>query len=145
MSIFPSEIDVTVHLADMVESAGRDASREIGWEGETTVWADPTRLTQIVRNLITNALRYGGDRIKVVVHPSDSTGVVEVRDSGGPIPEPRAHTMFEPFDHEDNGRHTPNSVGLGLAVARSLARVMDGELTYEYDGESVFRLVLPLA
>jgi signal transduction histidine kinase len=145
MNIFPTEVDVSDHLADMAESAGRDAARGIGWEGEVSVWADPTRLTQIVRNLITNAIRYGGEQIRVVVARSASTGVIEVRDSGGPIPPSRAETMFEPFDHSDNGGHTPNSVGLGLAVARSLARVMDGDLSYDYDGESVFRLTLPLA
>ena len=145
MNIFSTDINVTKHLADMTESAGRDASREIGWEGNVSVWADPTRLTQIVRNLITNAIRYGGEQIRVVVGRAASNGVIEVRDSGGPIPAQRAETMFEPFDHSDNGGHTPNSVGLGLAVARSLARVMDGDLTYEYDGESVFRLTLPLS
>ena len=53
--------------------------------------------------------------------------------------------MFDPFEHGDSGRNTPNSVGLGLAVARSLARVMGGDLTYLHDGESVFRLELPLS
>jgi signal transduction histidine kinase len=145
MNIYPTDINVPRHLADMVESAGRDASREIAWEGDVSVWADPTRLTQIVRNLVTNAIRYGGEQIRVVVGREASTGVIEVRDSGGPIPASRAETMFDPFDHSDNGGHTPNSVGLGLAVARSLARVMDGDLSYHYDGESVFRLTLPLA
>ena len=145
MSIYPTDIDVTKHLADMAQSAGRDASREIVWDGDVNVWADPTRLTQIVRNLITNAIRYGGEQIRVMVGRAASTGVIEVRDSGGPIPPSRAETMFEPFDHANDGRHTPNSVGLGLAVARSLARVMDGELSYDFDGESVFRLTLPLA
>ena len=145
MRIYPAEVKVSEHLADMTESAGRDASCEIAWEGDVAVWADPTRVTQIVRNLLTNAIRYGGDQIRVVVRSTGSDGVIEVRDSGGPIPASRAETMFEPFDHSDNGGHTPNSVGLGLAVARSLARVMDGDLSYEYDGESVFRLLLPLA
>lgn len=145
MNIFLSRVDVTDHLADLAETVGRGVSREIAWEGDACVLADPTRLTQIVRNLITNAIRYGGEKIRVVVDTSATTGIIEVRDSGGPIPPSRAETMFEPFDHSDNGGHTPNSVGLGLAVARSLARVMDGDLTYEYDGESVFRLTLPLA
>ncbi|MDP9495678.1 MAG: ATP-binding protein, partial [Actinomycetota bacterium] len=89
MSVFPTDVDVTKHLADMAESAGRDASRKIAWEGDITVWADPTRLTQIVRNLVTNAIRYGGNEIRVVVSRSASTGVIEVRDSGGPIPASR--------------------------------------------------------
>ncbi len=51
--------------------------------------------------------------------------------------------MFNPFEHWDDGGRTPNSVGLGLAVARSLARMMGGDLVYDHeDGESIFRLSL---
>ena len=144
MSVYPTEVPVTEHLADLVQSAGRDGSRAIGWEGDVVVWADANRLRQILRNLITNAVRYGGDRIRVVLSEDRSHGAIEVRDSGGPIPATRVATMFDPFEHGDSGRNTPNSVGLGLAVARSLARVMGGDLTYLHDGESVFRLELPL-
>jgi signal transduction histidine kinase len=143
MSVYPTEIDVTTHLADMVETTGREAGRPIGWEGDAMVWADPTRLRQVVRNLITNALRYGGDEIEVRVSSDGDSAVIDVRDSGGPIPTARVKTMFDPFDHADNAGRTPNSVGLGLAVARSLAQLMDGDLTYHFDGGSVFSLVLP--
>jgi signal transduction histidine kinase len=143
MSIYPTEVDVTSHLADMVETTGREAGKEIGWKGHGTVWADPTRLRQIVRNLITNAIRYGGEHVEVAVAQTGETTVIDVMDSGGPIHPSRVETMFEPFDHTDHGGRTPNSVGLGLAVARSLARVMGGDLTYAYRDGSVFHLELP--
>jgi signal transduction histidine kinase len=143
MNIYPAAISVRDHLADMVESTGREAGRAIAWAGEATVWADPTRVRQIVRNLITNALRYGGDEISVALSNSLGHAIIDVRDSGGPIPKSRVDTMFNPFDHADDGGRTPNSVGLGLAVARSLAQVMGGDLTYRYDEGSVFHLVLP--
>ncbi|HSO49791.1 MAG TPA: histidine kinase dimerization/phospho-acceptor domain-containing protein, partial [Acidimicrobiia bacterium] len=57
MSIYPTAIDVAQHLADMVETSGRESGRVIDWKGNALVWADPTRLRQIVRNLITNAIR----------------------------------------------------------------------------------------
>jgi signal transduction histidine kinase len=145
MSIYPTAIDVAQHLADMVETSGRESGRVIKWEGNALVWADPTRLRQIVRNLITNAIRYGGEGINVAVSKDGPNGIIDVRDSGGPIPSVRVKTMFDPFDHSDNGGRTPNSVGLGLAVARSLAQVMGGDLTYLFDGESVFHLELPNA
>ncbi len=142
MSIYPAEVKVREHLSDMVETTGRDAGKDIGWSGDAVVWADPNRLRQIVRNLITNAIRYGGDQIAVTLSTGEGTGMIDVKDSGGPIPPARVETMFNPFDHDD-GNRTPNSVGLGLAVARSLARVMGGDLTYQYDRGSVFHLVLP--
>ena len=144
MTFYPSAVAVGEHLADMVETSGRESGRSIAWRGDAVGVGRPEPSPQIVRNLITNAIRYGGEQIGVLVS-SDATGAsIEVEDSGGPIPASRVATMFEPFDHSDNGGRTPNSVGLGLAVARSLARVMGGELDYRHDGESVFRLVLPV-
>jgi two-component system sensor histidine kinase MtrB len=142
MSVNLSGVDVVEQLKGTVQSLGREAGRNVDFVGGAVVWADSTRLRQIVRNLVTNAFRYGGPKVHVNV--KDLTGLVaiEVRDSGGPIPASRVLTMFDPFDRGDGGR-TPNSVGLGLAVARSLARMMEGELVYAYeDSESVFRLTL---
>jgi len=143
MSVHPKAVDTLEHLGPLVQALAREANRPVDWSGNALVWADPTRLRQVIRNLLTNAFRYGGERIRVEVHQQDGTAHIEVRDSGGPIPDNRVVTMFEPFDHSDDGGRTPNSVGLGLAVARSLARMMDGDLIYLYQaGESVFRLTL---
>ena len=142
MSVHLGAVDVVEQLKGTVQSLGREAGCGVEFEGEAVVWADPTRLRQIVRNLVTNAFRYGGPRVRVSVRDFTGRIAIEVRDSGGPIPAPRVLTMFDPFDRGDGGR-TPNSVGLGLAVARSLARMMEGELVYSYEGaESVFRLTL---
>lgn len=143
MSVYPKALDALEHLTPLVESLARETSRPIGWSGNALVWADPTRLRQVMRNLISNAFRYGGDRVRVEVYQEDPVAQIEVRDSGGPIPDNRVLTMFEPFDHSDDRGRTPNSVGLGLAVARSLARMMGGDLVYVYENaESIFRLTL---
>jgi signal transduction histidine kinase len=92
--------------------------------------------------LVINAFRYGGPQVRVEVGGTQEMAVVEVRDSGGPIPPSRVATMFDSFDHTDDGEKNPSSVGLGLAVARSLGRLMAGDLVYDYDGESIFRLTL---
>jgi signal transduction histidine kinase len=142
MSVHLSVVDIVEELHGTIQSLGREAGCSFAFEGEAMVWADPARLRQIVRNLVTNAIRYGGPKIHVIVKDFNGLAAIEVRDSGGPIPAPRVLTMFDPFDRGDGGR-TPNSVGLGLAVARSLARMMEGELVYAYeDSESVFRLTL---
>ena len=143
MSVYPKAVDALEHLTPLVEALARETNRSVDWNGNALVWADPTRLRQVIRNLLSNAFRYGGTRVRVEVYQDDLVAHIEVRDSGGPIPDKRVATMFEPFDHADDGGRTPNSVGLGLAVARSLARMMEGDLVYVYeDGESVFRLSL---
>ncbi len=143
MSVYPQALDVVEHLTSLVESLARETNHPVDWNGNALVWADPTRLRQVMRNLLSNAFRYGGNRVGVEVYEEDRMAHIDVRDSGGPIPDKRAATMFEPFDHSDDGGRTPNSVGLGLAVARSLARMMGGDLVYVHeDAESVFRLSL---
>lgn len=109
-------------------------------------FADPVRVRQIVRNLLTNAGRYGGSDVEVGITGRSDSVVVQVRDNGEGLPEDEWETIFDPYQRSHHREGQPASVGLGLTVSRMLARRMDGELTYRYEGDrSVFELVLPTA
>lgn len=105
------------------------------------VFADPKRVRQILRNLVTNAHRYGGPQRRVVAGSIQGHVWLEVRDNGNGISDEYVDRIFQPYVSTG----ADGSVGLGLAVARQLAELMDGTLVYEQSaGESVFRLQLPV-
>ena len=125
-------------------TVGQDIPIEV--EPTTTVVADPQRVRQILRNLISNAQRYGGPNIRVVVREQGTRSVVEVRDDGGSLPAAGRSVVFEPYGRSENGERSVVSVGLGLTVSRRLARHMGGDLTYDHDGnETIFSLTLATA
>jgi PAS domain S-box-containing protein len=104
---------------------------------------DAVRVRQIVRNLVTNAVHYGGDHISVVAGYGDGASVAVIDDGDG-VPLEQRDTIFEAYYRREQGAHIVGSLGLGLAISRQLARLMGGELSYRYqDGRSVFLLVLP--
>jgi len=106
------------------------------------VIADPRRVRQILRNLLTNASRYGGPNRRITAGALRDSVWLEMRDDGEGIPDEEARRIFEPYVTSGGG----GGVGLGLSVARQLAELMGGSLDYERSaGESVFRLQLPLA
>ncbi len=108
--------------------------------------ADPARVRQIIRNLLANALRYGGDNIEVRIGTDGADVLVEVLDDGPSLPQAEWETIFEPYYRYHSEITQPGSVGLGLTVSRSLAELMDGSLTYRHDnGRSVFALRFPSA
>ncbi len=111
---------------------------------ETRAWADPARTRQIVRNLLTNAVRYGGEGIRIRVRSRGDTASVAVCDDGDGIPDEDRNAIFEAFRQVEAGRRVSQSVGLGLYVSRSLARAMNGDLAYRRENDhSVFELLLP--
>ncbi|MDH3500130.1 MAG: ATP-binding protein, partial [Acidimicrobiia bacterium] len=81
--------------------------------------------------LLTNAIRYGGPRVSVRTKGAGDRRFLTIDDDGPGVPDERRETIFNPYEtaHARNGQ--PGSVGLGLTVARQLARLMDGELRYE--------------
>ncbi len=112
--------------------------------GNEKAFADPVRLRQILRNLLSNAQRYGGDHIDVQVGGDVESITVLVRDNGPGIPERDREKIFEPYHRAHRFEGQPASVGLGLTVSRQLARLMGGDLSYRYEGGlSVFELTLP--
>jgi signal transduction histidine kinase len=108
-------------------------------------WAmvDSVRYGQILRNLLTNAVRYGGPTKRVSVETiGDSVSVLISDDGDGVHPADEA-AMFEPYRKAKHGKSAPGSTGLGLWIARTLARGMAGDLTYRRQGAlTVFELVL---
>jgi signal transduction histidine kinase len=108
------------------------------------VVADPLRFRQIVRNLLTNAARYGGEHIWLEIRADGGRVTVAVLDDGLGVPEGSIDKIFEAYERAHNARSQPASVGLGLAVSRSLARLMGGDLGYRRrDGATEFSLTLP--
>jgi CheY-like chemotaxis protein/anti-sigma regulatory factor (Ser/Thr protein kinase) len=116
------------------------------------VWihADPTRIDQVVLNLLDNAAKYtpAGGRISVHVSGDGRDAVVEVRDDGIGIVASFLPRIFEPFIQSELSRgRTRGGLGIGLSVARSLAEMHGGALSATSDGPgtgSVFTLRLPL-
>ncbi len=112
-------------------------------EGRMTVTSDALRLRQIIRNLVSNAVRHGAPPFGVRVESRDGDAVLEVRDGGDGIPEELLDELFEPYATAAASR-LPGSVGLGLYVSRRLTHLLGGTLEYgREDGSTVFRLVLP--
>jgi signal transduction histidine kinase len=111
-------------------------------------WADPSRVRQILRNLTSNALRHGGPRIEISVDDGDGSGLVSitVSDNGDGIDEAAEKRMFQRFVHDGHETLLYGSVGLGLAVVRTLTEMMGGRVEFARDhGWSRFTVRLPAA
>lgn len=107
------------------------------------VWGDPARIRQVLRNLLANAFRYGGDDIMVRTYRTGETAYMAVTDNGFGVPPDDLERIFEPYERgAGNVGHTA-SMGLGLALSRGLARLMGGDLTCRVEtGTTVFELAL---
>jgi signal transduction histidine kinase len=113
------------------------------------VEADVEKMSQVVLNLVTNAIKFTepGGRVAVECAAEEGAALVRVRDSGRGIPPERLSTIFEPFVQVDREltEKAHQGVGLGLAISRELARAMGGDLTAasEPGAGSTFTLRLP--
>ena len=111
-----------------------------------TVTGDAVALQRLLSNLVDNALKYGG-AARVRIREQDRQAIVEIEDDGPGLSPADLARVFEPFYRADASRNLDEGgVGLGLAVARSLARAHGGdvELISRPDGLTA-RVSLPLA
>lgn len=100
-------------------------------EGRPThIQAQPLALKRCLSNLLENAARYGGGQVDMEVRDTGDTLSVAIRDRGPGLPEHYTDKVFEPFfrvEHSRN-RQTGGS-GLGLSIARNIARQHGGDIT----------------
>ena len=121
---------------------------------ETPVWVDgdPTRLSQVVANLLDNAVKFrnGGDRVEVTLKADhgNSQAVLSVRDRGVGIEPELLPVLFDVFAQADRSLHrTRGGLGLGLALVKGLVGLHGGEVRAASAGPdrgAEFTILLPL-
>ncbi len=137
--------DLIAQISQVIESFDPNSTVGVSVSGDSVkAEADPTRVRQILRNLLSNAARYGGPDIQIAVTRTDETARVLVTDDGPGLRDEDQGLIFEAYYRAHDAASTPGSVGIGLTISRDLARLMNGDLTYRYeDGRSIFELTLP--
>ena len=118
-----------------------DGRVRISAKGRATVSADKDALRQIATNLVSNAVKYSGGEIDIEVEGTE----IRFMDRGPGVPPECAERIFERFYRVDDSlTRREGGSGLGLPIARALARGMGGDVTYSPrpGGGSVFTLAL---
>lgn len=130
--------------------AGKRRVVVAGGEGPALL-GDEVRLRQIVSNLVSNALKHGAGTVAVEMSiarlDGDAELTIEVSDDGSGLDQADLATIFEPF-RRGAGGHAVEGLGLGLPIARRIARAMGGDLRARAQGGRtvfVFHVRLPLA
>lgn len=102
-------------------------------EDDVAVLADEDKTRQILLNLITNALKHTPAASSIIVSAAKATGGrvrIDVADNGPGIAPDRLERVFEPFVQAGGALNRPvDGLGLGLTIARELARGMGGDIT----------------
>lgn len=136
--------DLLATVAPMVRRNGSTLEAE-GLDDAGVVRTDPTRLRQILLNLLSNAARHtsnGVVRLEAAREGSDV--LLRVRDTGEGIPPEEVERLFEDYAQTKEGA-AKGGTGLGLSISRRLARLLGGDLSVESvpGSGSVFTLRIP--
>jgi two-component system osmolarity sensor histidine kinase EnvZ len=140
--------DLAVLAAEAVADAGRTrgAGHRIALAVPESLIVPVKRnaLKRCLMNLIDNALKYG-KRVQVVLNATARMVELAVEDDGPGIPEERREEAFRPFHRLDQGRNLQKGgVGLGLAIARDIARAHGGDVRLEKSAMGGLRAVVRL-
>jgi signal transduction histidine kinase len=143
VTIRHEDLDLGAEVETSIRGIRPERQIDLEVSGSARAVGDPFRVRQIIRNLLSNAGRYGGTRIRIEVESSESVSTIRVMDDGRDIPREDRDRIFQPYERAHDRRGQPASVGLGLTVSRQLAELMGGTLCYDYiDGWSCFTLEL---
>ncbi len=141
----PEPVDVAALLAAMREDLLlRGAVLEVRGSA-APIRARPLALKRCLTNLVDNAVFYG-ERAEVRLEDGAEALAVRIRDRGPGIPEDKLEAVFEPFVRLEPSRNrNTGGTGLGLGIARHIARAHGGELSlHNHPGGGLeARLVLP--
>lgn len=154
LDLHPAAVDLATiarRTADRLATQFADAgvALRVDADGEVVVVADRQRIEQVLTNLLGNAVAAtaAGGAVTVAVRSRNATATVTVSDTGLGLVAEDVERVFERFYRvPGERRRQPGGSGIGLTIARSIARAHGGELTAASDGPGTgarFTLTLP--
>jgi PAS domain S-box-containing protein len=156
LKVIQSEVDLVRAVRPVVErhtvTAAKNGIRlQMNGNSEPLiVWGDETRLQQVVRNLLSNALKFtpSGGRIDVRLRPMNGSVELTVSDSGSGIDPDFLPHLFERFTQAETGATRQHGgLGLGLSIARYIVELHGGSVSAHSEGQNrgaCFTVLLPL-
>lgn len=148
--ISPNSIldNVTQILKFKAEEKGISLNYKIGNNVPDLIMGDPTRLNQILINLIGNAIKFTEKgSVDVMLTRVKDRLLYTIRDTGIGIQEDKVNTIFEAFEQaKDNISRHYDGTGLGLSISKQLVELQDGKIWVESEEEvgSTFFFDIPL-
>ncbi|MDT0264687.1 HAMP domain-containing sensor histidine kinase [Streptomyces sp. DSM 44915] len=142
-------VDLTTLVTEVLDERIGDRHPVVPDEvAEATVRGSRGQLSRVLGNLLDNAQRHAAGRVRVSLRVAAGRALLEVGDDGDGVPEADRERIFERFVRLDDARSRDDGgAGLGLAIARDVARRHGGELAVGSapEGGALFTLDLPLA
>jgi signal transduction histidine kinase len=148
----PEAVDLHALAADVAERVGPSAGQKgvsVEVEGKATAFADRNRVTQIIANYLSNAIRHapGGTSVAIHLEQTDDTARLAITDDGPGLTQAQCRAVFLRFYRVDPARsRAEGGSGIGLAIVAALASAMGGRAWAESDGPgkgSTFLVELP--
>ena len=137
-----------VDLGELVRAAVREhaINHDIALDNALAapVSIDPERVTQLIDNLVTNAIRYGTGLVTIRLSREADRAVIAVHNGGEPIPPSKLDSLFDPYRRATSSQ---GGVGLGLYIVDQIARAHGGTVHVISTAEAgtTFTVQLPLA
>lgn len=130
----------TVELRELIESVAQEWSlashgARITVSGSVDAIGDSGWVARIVRNVLEDAFQRGGHNLEVRITESYSKVVVEIEDDGAEVPEHDRDALAANYHRHQAANWESDSLGIGVALARGLAKGMGGDVRYFRAGE----------
>lgn len=135
-------------VKEAVAALGSGSAIQTETEDGTVVWGQPDRIRQVLTNLITNSIRYGGSEILVTAARKGRFVAFAVHDNGDGVPPKFQSSIWERFERgSHNQDNSKQGSGIGLSVARDLVTAHGGVIGYrtsELMGGACFEFTIPV-
>jgi PAS domain S-box-containing protein len=149
-----TKVKINELIRHAIDSLTTDATKEVtvtfhhpDTEAELVIDADRSRITQVISNIVGNAIKFSPrGTIKVSSALLDDKFEIKISDNGGGIPDEILPRLFEKFVTKDHGQANKKGTGLGLYISKAIVAAHHGEITaFNSEGGATFVIRLPVS